>query len=90
VSRRPRPEVYGSDGGVVYLRTPDLVGEDFDPRYLHLTGQLHKGATDRVVLQLVNEPRQDAEIPGGDDSFGTVIAAHGTADVQALRARGCQ
>jgi hypothetical protein len=42
----------------------------------------------RPFLQVVNEPRQDAEIRGGDDSFGTVIAAQVTADVPALRALG--
>jgi hypothetical protein len=42
----------------------------------------------RPLLQLVNEPRQDAEIPGGDQSFGTVIAAQDAADVPALRALG--
>jgi hypothetical protein len=46
--------------------------EDREAMYLRSTGQLHKGGPPaQRPLQVVNAPRQDAEIPGGDDSFGS-------------------
>src|SRR5205807_10353752 len=48
----------------------------YGPRFLHSTGQLHKGgpSTGRF-LQLVNDPERDAQIPGEGYSFATLIAA---------------
>ncbi len=61
----------------------------YGPRFLHSTGQLHKGGppTGRF-LQLVNEPSRDAEIPGAGYSFGTLIAAQSAGDLQTLRDHG--
>jgi transaldolase/glucose-6-phosphate isomerase len=61
----------------------------YGPRFLHSTGQLHKGGppTGRF-LQLVADPQQDAEIPGAAYSFGTLIAAQAAGDLQTLRAHG--
>jgi hypothetical protein len=61
----------------------------YGPRFLHSTGQLHKGGmpTGRF-LQLVDEPRRDAEIPGADYSFATLIAAQAAGDLQTLREHG--
>ena len=61
----------------------------YGPRFLHSTGQLHKGGppTGRF-LQLVNDPGRDAEIPGAGYSFGTLIAAQSAGDLQTLRAHG--
>jgi hypothetical protein len=61
----------------------------YGPRFLHSTGQLHKGGppTGRF-LQLVNDPERDAEIPGAGYSFGTLIAAQAAGDLQTLRAHG--
>jgi hypothetical protein len=61
----------------------------YGPRFLHSTGQLHKGGmpTGRF-LQLVDEPRRDAEIPGADYSFATLIAAQAAGDLQTLRGHG--
>jgi transaldolase / glucose-6-phosphate isomerase len=61
----------------------------YGPRYLHSTGQLHKGgpATGRF-LQIVSRPERDAEIPGAGYSFGTLIAAQATGDLETLRAHG--
>ena len=63
----------------------------YGPRFLHSTGQLHKGGppTGRF-LQLVNEPARDAEIPGAGYSFGTLIAAQAAGDLQTLRKHGCR
>jgi len=61
----------------------------YGPRYLHSTGQLHKGGppTGRF-LQLVNTPARDAEIPGAGYSFGTLIASQAAGDLETLRAHG--
>jgi hypothetical protein len=61
----------------------------YGPRYLHSTGQLHKGGppTGRF-LQLVSAPQRDAEIPGAGYSFGTLIAAQAAGDLETLRSHG--
>ena len=61
----------------------------YGPRFLHSTGQLHKGGppTGRF-LQLVNRPVRDAEIPGASYSFATLIAAQAAGDLQTLRDHG--
>jgi len=61
----------------------------YGPRFLHSTGQLHKGGppTGRF-LQLVNEPSRDLEVPGAGYSFGTLIAAQSAGDLQTLRDHG--
>jgi hypothetical protein len=61
----------------------------FGPRYLHSTGQLHKGGPNTgVFVQVVEPPAEDAPIPGQPYSFGTLIAAQALGDLQSLRARG--
>jgi glucose-6-phosphate isomerase len=61
----------------------------YGPRFLHSTGQLHKGGppTGRF-LQLVADPASDAEIPDAGYSFGTLIAAQSAGDLQTLRSHG--
>ena len=59
------------------------------PRYLHSTGQLHKGGPDTgVFLQVFADPTQDREIPGEPYTFGGLIAAQAAGDLAALRSRG--
>lgn len=59
----------------------------YGPRYLHSTGQLHKGGRGSgVYLQLVEEMKQDLTIPGKPFTFGTLAQAQAVGDVQALRA----
>jgi transaldolase / glucose-6-phosphate isomerase len=61
----------------------------FGPRFLHSTGQLHKGGPDSgVFLQLTAEPSKDLPIPGWDESFGTLIAAQALGDLTSLQRRG--
>ncbi|MHB8659836.1 MAG: bifunctional transaldolase/phosoglucose isomerase [Solirubrobacteraceae bacterium] len=61
----------------------------YGPRFLHSTGQLHKGgAPNGRFLQLIDDPQQDADIPGADYSFGTLIAAQSAGDLQTLRGHG--
>jgi len=59
----------------------------YGPRFLHSTGQLHKGGPPiGRFLQLVADPQRDADIPGAPYSFGTLIAAQAAGDLQTLRA----
>jgi transaldolase / glucose-6-phosphate isomerase len=61
----------------------------FGPRFLHSTGQLHKGGPDTgVFLQLTAEPSKDLPIPGWRESFGTLIAAQALGDLASLQRRG--
>ena len=60
----------------------------FGPRFLHSTGQLHKGGPDTgVFLQLTADPSKDLPIPGWDESFGTLIAAQALGDLASLQRR---
>lgn len=61
----------------------------YGPRFLHSTGQLHKGGppTGRF-LQLVHDGDEDIEVPEADYSFGTLKNAQATGDLQTLRAHG--
>jgi glucose-6-phosphate isomerase len=61
----------------------------FGPRFLHSTGQLHKGGpASGVFLQLTADPARDLPIPGWDESFGTLIAAQALGDLTSLQKRG--
>jgi glucose-6-phosphate isomerase len=61
----------------------------YGPRFLHSTGQFHKGGpkTGRF-LQLVDEPSEDLEVPGEPYTFGTLIRAQADGDLQTLRNHG--
>lgn len=59
------------------------------PRFLHSTGQLHKGGpASGIFLQLTTDPHRDLPIPGWPETFGTLIAAQAAGDLAALQARG--
>jgi transaldolase/glucose-6-phosphate isomerase len=59
----------------------------FGPRYLHSTGQLHKGGPDSVaVLQFTAEVPEDTRIAGLPYTFGTLERAQALGDLQSLRA----
>jgi transaldolase/glucose-6-phosphate isomerase len=61
----------------------------FGPRFLHSTGQLHKGGpATGVFLQITDSARSDVPIPGKPYTFGQVIAAQAAGDLAALKARG--
>jgi transaldolase / glucose-6-phosphate isomerase len=59
------------------------------PRYLHSTGQLHKGGpnTGRFI-QVVDDPGDELPIPGAAYGFRRLIAAQAEGDFEALRERG--
>jgi hypothetical protein len=61
----------------------------FGPRFLHSTGQLHKGGppTGRF-LQITAEPQRDLPIPGWEERFVTLIAAQALGVLASLQRRG--
>lgn len=67
------------------LVTRRAVTVGFGPRYLHSTGQLHKGgANNGVFLQITAELNEDLPIPGMPYSFGTLNMAQAAGDMEAL------
>lgn len=55
------------------------------PRFLHSTGQFHKGGPAvGVFLQLTQRPVEDLEIPGRPFTFGQLIAAQASGDASVL------
>lgn len=61
----------------------------FGPRFLHSTGQLHKGgANNGVFLQITSDDAQDVQIPGEKFTFGVLKQAQALGDYLALSNRG--
>ena len=61
----------------------------YGPRYLHSTGQLHKGGPNTGVFVLLSAtPRTDVSIPGESFSFGTLESAQALGDFASLDATG--
>ena len=61
----------------------------YGPRFLHSTGQLHKGGPNTgVFLQVVGDDPKDIPIPGAPYSFGVLKQAQALGDYQALRNHG--
>lgn len=71
------------------LRLATTVG--YGPRYLHSTGQLHKGGANKgLFLQLLGHDPDDVQIPGQPYSFSVLKRAQARGDLSALRAHGCR
>lgn len=61
----------------------------YGPRFLHSTGQLHKGGPDSgMFLQMVAPFQEDIEVPEAGYSFGTLAQAQALGDLQALTSMG--
>jgi transaldolase / glucose-6-phosphate isomerase len=59
------------------------------PRFLHSTGQLHKGGPNTgLFLQLTDEPLEDLTVPETTYTFGELIRAQAAGDALALEQRG--
>jgi glucose-6-phosphate isomerase len=68
-------------------RTRHATTLGYGPRYLHSTGQLHKGGAPMGwFLQVVAPHPRDLPVPGAGHSFGTLIDAQAIGDFQALEA----
>lgn len=58
----------------------------FGPRFLHSTGQYHKGGkNDGLFLLMTTDPQQDIEIPGEGMTFGALLNAQAIGDMRALQ-----
>jgi hypothetical protein len=58
----------------------------YGPRFLHSTGQLHKGGANNILaLQITTDHAVDEKIPGETYSFGKLINAQARGDWQALK-----
>ena len=71
------------------LRSERPVTFGWGPRFLHSTGQLHKGGPPvGVFLQVTDEPDADLDVPGQEHTFGTLVAAQAAGDAQVLADHG--
>ncbi len=60
----------------------------FGPRFLHSTGQLHKGGPPSgLFLQLIDEPTTDLEVPTMPLSFARILRGQADGDAAVLRQR---
>jgi transaldolase/glucose-6-phosphate isomerase len=73
----------------VRARSKNATTVGYGPRFLHSTGQLHKGgANNGVFLQLVADAPKDLPVPGEAYSFAGLRDAQALGDLQVLRRRG--
>jgi len=69
------------------VRRPVTFG--WGPRFLHSTGQFHKGGpAEGVYLQVTAEPSEDLPVPGKDYTFGRLISAQSAGDASVLADKG--
>jgi hypothetical protein len=70
-------------------QTSCVVTFGLGPRYLHSTGQLHKGGPPiGCFLQVVDDVGDELAIPGQPFGFGRLIRAQAAGDYAALKERG--
>ena len=85
-------EAYGALAGVrdsVAALTGRPTTFGWGPRFLHSTGQMHKGGPGTgVFLQITGTEPEDLDIPDAPFTFGQVIAAQAAGDASVLRERG--
>jgi glucose-6-phosphate isomerase len=71
------------------VRTKRPVTFGWGPRFLHSTGQFHKGGpAEGAYLQITGEPADDLPVPGRDYTFGTLVAAQAAGDARVLADHG--
>jgi len=70
-----------------YHRIATTLG--YGPRFLHSTGQLHKGGPNKgLFLQVVTDHAIDIPVPGLPYSFGLISNAESAGDLDALKSKG--
>jgi transaldolase / glucose-6-phosphate isomerase len=70
-------------------QTGCVVTKGLGPRYLHSTGQLHKGGPNTgLFLQVVDDPGDELPIPGQEFGFRRLIGAQAAGDLASLKERG--
>jgi glucose-6-phosphate isomerase len=66
-----------------------VVTHGYGPRYLHSTGQLHKGGPNTgLFLQVVDDAGEELAIPGKPFGFRRLIRAQAAGDYDSLKERG--
>ena len=84
----------GADDAITAIRS--LVAEKsgrastfgWGPRFLHSTGQFHKGGQlNGAFIQITGQNKEDLAIPGREFSFHTLLMAQALGDGQALSSR---
>lgn len=84
-----RTEALRSIQALLRDRTRRATTLGYGPRFLHSTGQLHKGGTPSgCFLQLVASHPDDLPIPGRDETFGVLIDAQALGDRASLASHG--
>jgi len=69
--------------------TSCVVTHGYGPRYLHSTGQLHKGGPNTgLFLQIVDDGGEELAIPGKPFGFRRLIRAQAAGDFESLKERG--
>lgn len=85
------------EGDAPFAQLADVLAErvgrpvtfGWGPRFLHSTGQYHKGGPAiGVYLQVTDTPREDLPVPGRDFTLGEFIAAQAGGDAQVLADHG--
>jgi transaldolase / glucose-6-phosphate isomerase len=88
----PTPEAAAKLDGLAQqarLATGCVVTHGFGPRYLHSTGQLHKGGpATGLFLQVVDDPGDELAIPDQPFGFAKLIRAQAAGDFASLQQRG--
>ena len=70
-------------------KTGCVVTQGFGPRYLHSTGQLHKGGPNTgLFIQVLDDTGEEIAIPNQPFGFGRLIRAQAAGDFESLRERG--
>jgi transaldolase/glucose-6-phosphate isomerase len=89
------PRLTAIDDALQHIRrrlrhvTKRAVVVGYGPRYLHSTGQLHKGgANNGVFIQITADHATDVPIPGEPYSFAVLQAAQAAGDLEALVSKG--
>jgi hypothetical protein len=78
----------GTLAGLWHGATGCVVTTGYGPRYLHSTGQLHKGGPDTGLFLVVTaDPEQDIAIPEMHTTFGKLEHAQAIGDIKALLAK---
>jgi transaldolase/glucose-6-phosphate isomerase len=71
----------------IQIKTGFTTTRGFGPRFLHSTGQLHKGGTSNgLFIQITRNPEKDLKY--GDLSFGNLERAQALGDYESLLSRG--
>lgn len=88
VDRVAHPDL-GAIRDVVAERAGRPVTFGWGPRFLHSTGQYHKGGpANGVFLQITQTPEVDLDIPNSSFTFGELVAAQAQGDAAVLAEHG--